>query len=394
MTANVIILRQSGGVRGGLRKLRLSREGLLWLIVTVVMFVTGLFKGINLLILLAYLLVSLWFVNWQFVRHFTRTLRGRRLPHGPVEAGSPVELLLEISSVGKWPPRGVVIEDRGAAHARGWLILRLREGEPVCLRYQHVFEKRGRYQVAALTAHSQFPFGLVVNSAELAPAEEWVVFPRFGFLHAQRLKQWLAKSTRGDGRTRRRRLQPALHDADVHGLRDFRPGDNPRWIHWRSSARRNQVLVREFEDCASSELVLIVEPWLPDQAAPQSQARLEAVISMAATLCRNWCRELQARLTLIVSRPNAVFLSAGSGSEYALRAIELLAVQEGGPAERADRWIDRIQHVKATTAVLVLTSRPSSPLIQEIAFVLGRPVACVDAEEVVPWYEPPSRPAS
>jgi uncharacterized protein (DUF58 family) len=325
--------------------MQLSREGLLWLVVTVVMFITGLFKGINLLVLLAYLLVSLWFVNWQVVRHFTRRLRGRRLPHGPIEAGSPAELQLEISSVGKWPPRGVVIEDRGAGHAHGWLILRLTEGEPVRLRFHHVFEKRGRYMVEALRAYSQFPFGLVVNSAELAPAEEWFVLPRLGLLHAQRLKQWLARSTRGDGRTRRRRLQPTLNDADIHGLRDFRPGDNPRWIHWRSSARRNQILVREFEDSASSELVLVVEPWLPDEPAPPAQARLEAAISMAATLCREWCRDREARLTVVVSRPQAAFLPAGSGSDFALRAIELLAVQEGSCAEAADRWIDRSQHV-------------------------------------------------
>src|SRR5262249_49364986 len=65
----------------------------------------------------------------------------------------------------------------------------------------------------------------------------------------------------------RRRRRPRRHptaQAEFHGLRAFRSGDSPRWIHWRTSARCGELMVREFEDVPPDHLVLVVEPVAGD----------------------------------------------------------------------------------------------------------------------------------
>jgi uncharacterized protein (DUF58 family) len=361
----------------------------LWLGAGLVIFVTGLFKGINLLVLLAYLLGGLWVINWRFGKRDLPGIRAWRRATAPIFAGESTEVCIELQNGSRRAARALMLEDCGTEHELGWLVLRLEPDRPERVRWRQVFRRRGRYALAPLRLTSRFPFGLVWRSVELTGVEEWVVLPRIGRVNGEGLKQWLAKSTRGDGRLRRRKLQPALQEADIHGLRDFRPGDSPRWIHWRSTARRNQLLVREFEESAAPDLVLVVEPWLPDRATSEDLRRLEDVISLAASICREWCRDPLCFLTLVVSRPGPAILAAGSGSGFAINSMETLALEEGHPAIPATKWLDQLPRRERAAPVLILSSRPSSFLVGEVAESLGRPVAHLSASEAIPWYERP-----
>ncbi|MCE9531223.1 MAG: DUF58 domain-containing protein [Planctomycetes bacterium] len=374
------------------RRFYLTREGRLWLLASLVMFITGLFKGINLLVLLAYLLFGLWLVNWWMVRRDLRGISARRHYDGPIFAGTPFSSSIKISGTLSGFSRGITIEDRGRDHQQSYMILRLARGEQERIRCTHCIERRGRYGIQPLRAASSFPFGLVSRSLEIGPAEEWIILPRLGLLNAEQFKQWLARSTRGDGRTRRQRLHPTFQEAEIHGLRDYRVGDSPRWIHWRSSARRNQILVREFEESSPPGLILVVEPWLPESPTAHDKIRLEKLIGLAATLCWESCREPSARLSLIVSRAEGPILPPGTGHLQAHHALEILAVEEGQSTVPAADWFARVCRMSATAPVLVLTSNPASTLADEAEALLGRSVARALADDVLPWYEGPVQP--
>src|SRR5690606_20324564 len=58
----------------------------------------------------------------------------------------------------------------------------------------------------------------------------------------------------GDGDASAARLDPA--GDDVHHLRAYRRGDSRRTIAWKPSARRDSLLVREFEQPLGSDVVL------------------------------------------------------------------------------------------------------------------------------------------
>jgi uncharacterized protein (DUF58 family) len=84
---------------------------------------------------------------------------------------------------------------------------------------------------------------------------------------------------------------------DYHGLRDYRPGDSPRWIHWRTTARLGQPMVKEFEQQNDQDLALLLDPWLPrSKVTAEQRESLEDLIRFAATVSLETCRRQGRRL--------------------------------------------------------------------------------------------------
>ena len=108
-----------------------------------------------------------------------------------------------------------------------------------------------------------------------------------------------------DPATRQRKIARAsvtivpAQQVEYHGLRGYRSGDSPRWIHWRTSARRGELMVKEFEHQNEQDLAILIDPWLPrTKASAEQRETIEQAISFAATLCVETARHQGRRITL------------------------------------------------------------------------------------------------
>lgn len=74
-----------------------------------------------------------------------------------------------------------------------------------------------------------------------------------------------------------------LTDSDVsfHALREYAPGDDRRHIHWKSTARTGQLMVRQFEETRRSHLVIALSLASSDY---HSEEEFELAVSVAASL--------------------------------------------------------------------------------------------------------------
>ena len=365
-----------------------GQETILWLLAAGLLLVTGIVKAINLVIVLAYLLVGLWVINLALAPRAMRGLTARRLPRAPVFARTPVEWGIEIRDAG--PSVGsCVVEERTAGAMASWLIVRSVPGGVFRLRARLTFSSRGKHRVEPFVGISGYPFGLFRRSVELLPAEEIIVLPKPARVDGERLRAWLLRAWAGRDNEQRRLRRVVDREAEIHGLRDYRVGDPQRRIHWKATARRNRLTVREYEDAAPPRLLLVVDPWLPPDPSADDRRRLEEVLSLAAGVCREWRRESGARLALVITGPVPTVVDGPPGTGVTERMLERLAVETGGPDSDVGLAMGELSRAARAAPALVVTARPDSPVPDGVGRTLGRPAAVCSVTRAEAWFQLP-----
>jgi uncharacterized protein (DUF58 family) len=367
----------------------LPAEGRCWLLSTALLLLVSLIKNINPLLLLSYLLLMTAALNaWAAGRRLPG-LRLRRSIEGPVFAGTACTVEMQLDSTGPRPVTAVAVADTGPDHALTWFVGRIQPGQTRCFRGQVVLPWRGRYLWGEAAAVSGYPFGLVRRRLPLVAPQELIVLPRLGWVHRGRLRRYLRSTCpEGDAVRRRRPQRHPSAQAEFHGLRAWRAGDSPRFIHWRTSARRGELMVREYEDVPSDNLLLVLDPT-PAQGNP---ALFEEAVSLAATICWEWCRHSGDRLIVTVADAAGGVLDGVAGRTHGRQVLERLALAEAGPAADGRVLQARLaQYIDVAAAVVVIAAGGSS-LAGPLAAALRRPVACLNAAsaDVRDFYEPPT----
>lgn len=368
-----------------------------WTVVTAALTAVGWYKSINLLLLLGYGLIALFGLNvWAAVRAVGR-VSARRLPSDPAFAGEECPVRLELSNTATQPVT-VTVTDTGPAaehEARqsSFLFSPLDGGQTRTVVGRFVVAGRGRHTLGPLRIESGYPFGLVFATRVLPLSGEVEVLPRLGRVDLGMVRRWLVRGGAGDGAARRPARQSAPGTGDVRGLRPYRPGDGPRDIHWRSTARRGQLLVREYDHPTPLDLVLVVDPWAADPADPAAAGRVEWAVSLAASLAVAWAESGDgATLTLAVPGcPPTVRTGqcAAGFVRQACRPLATLAPSADVPAIAPSLIRTRTNRA----ARIVVSTRPGSPVAAAFADA-GVPFAAVDPSYPPAWYHPPKvRPA-
>jgi uncharacterized protein (DUF58 family) len=103
-------------------------------------------------------------------------------------------------------------------------------------------------------------------------------------------------------------------------LRDYRPGDPLRHIHWKSVAKVDRLIVRENEDEFFVRHALVLDTF----AQPDQEAVFEEAVSVAASfVCAIQTQE--SLLDLLFVGPEAYCFTAGRGVGHVDRMLEVLA---------------------------------------------------------------------
>jgi uncharacterized protein (DUF58 family) len=373
---------------------RVPAEGLGAVAVALLLVGVGLFKGINLLLLVGYLLAALFALNAVAAGRGLRKLRGRQHFEEPVFAGAPCPVEVRLANPGKAARTGVRVETAGPEHELGWFAHRLAARGEAVFRATAVLPRRGRYPGGPLHVSSGYPFGLFFRRVRVADPVELVVLPRLGWVHRGRLRHYLRRASPENEAVRRRRPQrhPSAQ-AEFHGLRPWRPGDSPRFIHWRTTARCGELMVREYEDEPSDNLLLVLDTALPPGMNPTAPA-FEAAVSLAATVCWEWCRRKGDRL-IVACADGGEVLDGVAGPSLGRQVLERLALVEGGQTTDPRALARRLSAFANTAASAAVVAAGASALAGPLGAALNRPVLCLDPAdpEVRDFYQPPEDPA-
>jgi len=361
--------------------LRLTSEGLAWLAAAAVLGLLGWSKSLNLLLMLAYVMAALLVLNGVLARMHARRVRVRRLVPRSVFAGESAETAVLVHNDHPRPAT-VQVADRN----REWAVLDLPSGEAASFASSETFPKRGRVSLPPPVAISAFPFGFLRFERLEGEDDSVAVLPALGEADAEGMRRWLLRAAGGEGQSRKVLRRATLDQADVCGVRPYRPGDSMRAVHWRSSARRRELMVREYDAAPSPDLLLVVDPWLPADSSDADRNRLEAALSLAATVAATWTRAMGTRVALAVSGEATVF----SGEASLRDSLMPLGDVVGSPSP-AIPDVRTVGRIALQAARVVVSSRANSPWVDVLAVELGRPFAALDPGQNLPWYLPPKR---
>jgi uncharacterized protein (DUF58 family) len=179
---------------------------------------------------------------------------------------------------------------------------------------------RGRYEFQSSVAVIEDPFGLERVEQPLESPGALLVYPRL--VELDRLFSEGGRRSH-DGR---RLLLQRPSGFDLHSVRDYEHGDSLRKVHWRSTARRGQLMVKELEDSPRDEVAVVLD------ADPEAVVggSFDVQVRAAGSLLLSHVRHGR-RAVLVVNGAHAELQGVRSAEGDWRQALDLLAAVEPEP---------------------------------------------------------------
>lgn len=268
-------------------------------------------------------------VNWLTISRYTQARRA--------QVGRALEEHFLVRNTGLLPKLWLEIRDQStlpnhnASHVVPTLFSRRRyrwEAHTICSR-------RGEFTLGPMTVVSGDPFGLFQFSRTIAALSRIIVYPPTVPIH----RFATPIGTLSGGEAVRQRTHFVTTNAA--GIREYQPGDSYNRIHWRSTARRDQLLVKEFELDPLADVWLFLDLSRESlverpQARPDSgqfyttppglpPSTEEYGITTAASLAQYFVDKGRA-LGFVTYAPYREIVQPDRGPRQLTRILEILAV--------------------------------------------------------------------
>jgi uncharacterized protein (DUF58 family) len=257
----------------------------------------------------------IWVASRRWDVRVVRHVRPARVPAG---MAARVELAVANHASGRSPILAARDPFDGGRRWARFLIAPLDPGEVRWAAYSLPTAKRGVFELGPLELELSDPFGLSRVTTIGSPTSSLTVHPRVDPI--------------------RTRQVPAEPDPDMrvplpvvgrigdefYGLREYRHGDDLRRVHWASTARMDQLMIRQPENLLQGRLTVAVDL----RAAVHDPTTLEASLSAAASVIMAAIRNrIQVRLVTTAG----VDSGFGATAPHGAALLDILAAAELKP---------------------------------------------------------------
>jgi uncharacterized protein (DUF58 family) len=344
----------------GRHRVSLPRPGQFYLVIMIVIFAGSLLGRSNMLMLVFSMMAGPFVINgWITYSMLKRTAVERVLPER-VMAGEPTTVELALINrkrlMSCWLMSAHDVIQNGEERLDpSVLFARVPAGGRRSGIYQARFMRRGRYRLGPVQLTARFPLGIVERGLIFSLPGEILVYPRLGHLSSR----WMREHFLANDLVERRELRQGAFDDEFHRIREFRWGDNPRAIHWRTSARHNALMVREYHQSRDLNLMVLADLWLPPRPTTLERERLELAASLAATLCVSHMKQSRdSTLHVAIAGRQLTQWDGESRMANAGPLLDSFALAEGSPMPALTTMLEqaaqkRLQGVRT----ILVTSR-------------------------------------
>jgi uncharacterized protein (DUF58 family) len=315
----------------------------------------------------------LWFISATIVSVVVVELALSRVALRPIECEreiTPVgtedglaRWVTRVTNHGRFPRLFIIVSDtlpewvKPVGSPAQHLVQLIWGGQTLELQTTLELRKRGKYRLGPLVLRAADPLGLFNSSATHAADVELTVFPR-------RLKvEGLGFAGGGElGTYHLQRAAIASDALEFHGVRDYRPGDPLRHIHWKATAHLGEFRVIEFEETLSTDMTLLLDLQEGSDVGEGKETTLEYGVVIAASLAEYLIHRGNT-VQLVLHNGEKVQAASAHSDKTFYGFLDLLAGAEarsplsmGELAEAAEPWI------RNESSVILISSAPSESL--------------------------------
>lgn len=273
------------------RAISVTTEGVRFLLLTLAVGIAAVNTGNNLFYLLLAMMLSLIVLSGFLSEQCVRRLEVHRYLPDTLFVNQPATCTLWIANrKSHLPSVSLRLLDviNGQDYDGGVRLTHLAPGTSTLRAYPLSIRRRGRYHLEGIRVVTPFPFRLFHKKAFYPEEASALVCPELIPLPPLRIQEIHAI---GHEHTLARRG----HGNSLYNLREFRPGDDSRAIHWMTTARTAKLMLKESEAEDQRTITLAVLTVAPDE----DEETFERALSIAASLIDQLLRSgLRLRLLL------------------------------------------------------------------------------------------------
>ena len=351
----------------------MTRRGWLTLLLGAATYVVAWLFGVKALYPVAtgLVLAPIAAVGWVWLAAGPMRLQ-RRAGKGVLLEGGDVWVGLDVQPESRIPAAGIAITETIARFGDQVTSLS-RTGTGY--RGTYVLERvpRGRYVVEQARATVDDPFGLARMDVELDARGSLLVYPRLVPLDR------LFSESGAHAQDGRRLLLRRPSGFDLHSVREYEQGESLRKVHWKTTARRGQLMVKELEDAPRDEIAVILDAdasaVVEDSFDVQVRAagsilRAHAAHNRRAVLAVNSAARPSVRVTSLDGDWLAALAVLAEAEADGTRPVVEMLSRESGPASRA---------VETVVITARLSGALATKLVQRSLAAQGVSIVWVDS---------------
>jgi uncharacterized protein (DUF58 family) len=229
-------------------------------------------------------------------------------------------------------------------------------------------QRRGLFSIGPVRITTGDPFGFFRRVTTYGRPQNILVYPR-----ATELPNFYVPPANlpGEGRFRKRTHYVT---PNASGVRNYEPGDSFNRIHWPSTARTNQLMVKLFELDPASDIWIILDLERSSHVGEGEDGTEEYAVKIAASIARFFL--VANRSVGFISYGNKLFIEeAERGAQHYTRILEALALSRAeGDVPVGTLVMEEMKRFGRHTTVVVITPSTSEEWVETLQFVAERGV--------------------
>lgn len=290
---------------------------------------------------------------WLLVEYFTVGLRLERKIVRRVEEGDALVIEARVENTGILPLFNIVIEDYLSCAEEGIRIKRnflehlwLKSSQE--MKYGCICHKRGRYLLGPYKIYFFDPLGIFFLKKTYILKSELYVYPKTFKIHrfpmlSKGVLPWFGIDT----------TQSSGDDDEFFGTREYRSGDPVKKIHWISTARKNKLIVKQFQRQLFFRATIIFNLEKSKNYGEGKETVAEYIIKIAASVARYLVGQGVA-VEVIAHAVDLVHMPFNKGGEHLEDIFKFLTIAEAESNITLGEIFEQFSHYISDSSTLIV----------------------------------------